>query len=154
MEPFSPDAIHLATEGPLGLAVRAHCLRQGRPFTTSYPTRFPEYVRLRAPIPLDGSYAFLRWFHQPAACTMVATRSMQEALRQRGFDRLATWSRGVDTAAFRPHPKHFLSDERPISMYVGRVAVEKNVRDFLDLALPGTKYVVGDGPAMAELQRR
>jgi glycosyltransferase involved in cell wall biosynthesis len=154
LESFSPDAIHIATEGPLGLAVRAHCLRQGRPFTTSYHTRFPEYVRLRAPIPLDWSYAFLRWFHRPAGCTMVATDSVREALRQRGFDHLAAWSRGVDTALFRPRPRHFLSDPRPVSVYVGRVAVEKNVRAFLDLALPGTKYVIGDGPAMAELQRR
>jgi glycosyltransferase involved in cell wall biosynthesis len=151
---FSPDAIHIATEGPVGLAARGYCLREDLAFTTSYHTRFPEYVRLRVPIPLGWSYRYLRWFHGPAARTLVATPSMAEDLREHGFEHLAVWSRGVDTEIFKPRAKGFLPDPRPIFIYVGRVAVEKNIEAFLSLELPGTKCVVGDGPAMGELRAR
>jgi glycosyltransferase involved in cell wall biosynthesis len=151
---FTPNAIHIATEGPVGLAARGYCLREGLAFTTSYHTRFPEYVRLRVPIPLGWSYRYLKWFHGRAARTLVATPSMAEDLRRHGFEHLAIWSRGVDTGLFKPREKGFLPDPRPIFAYVGRVAVEKNIEAFLSLDLPGTKCVVGDGPAMAELRAR
>lgn len=151
---FAPDAVHIATEGPLGLAARRYCLRRGLPFTTSYHTRFPEYVRLRAPIPLAWSYRFLRWFHGAAKRTMVSTTAVQRELENRGFRNLTLWPRGVDSELFRPRDKRFLADARPIALYLGRVAVEKNIEAFLRLDLPGTKYVVGDGPDLARLQPR
>ena len=154
MEAFAPDAVHVATEGPVGLAARRWCRRHRHPFTTSYHTRFPEYVRLRAPVPLAWSYGYMRWFHGGAVRTMVATRSMEDELRARGLSRLVRWSRGVDTALFRPRDKGFLDLPRPVFMYVGRVAVEKNIEAFLALDLPGTKVVVGDGPALAALKAR
>ncbi|WP_207478057.1 glycosyltransferase family 4 protein [Arenibaculum pallidiluteum] len=151
---FHPDAIHIATEGPLGFAARRYCLRHGLPFTTAYHTRFPEYIRDRAPVPLALSYAVVRRFHAPAHAVMVATQTIEDDLRRRGFSNIRRWSRGVDTALFRPGDKDFLDAPRPISMYVGRVAVEKNLEDFLSLDLPGTKFVVGDGPQLAELRQR
>ncbi len=151
---FDPHAVHIATEGPLGLAARAYCVRSQVPFTTSYHTQFPQYVRMRVPIPLSWSYAYLRWFHGAAQRTLVATPSMRRELEQRGFEHLAIWSRGVDTVLFRPGDKSFLDGPRPIAMYVGRVAVEKNIETFLDLDLPGSKYVVGDGPDRSSLQQR
>ncbi|HSK41678.1 MAG TPA: glycosyltransferase family 1 protein [Arenibaculum sp.] len=154
IDALRPDAIHIATEGPLGFAARRYCLKRDLPFTTAYHTRFPEYLRDRVPIPLRLSYAVMRRFHAPAAAVMVATRSIEDDLRRRGFSNIRRWSRGVDTDLFRPRDKAFLADPRPISMYVGRVAVEKNIEDFLKLDLPGTKYVVGDGPQLAELRRR
>jgi glycosyltransferase involved in cell wall biosynthesis len=149
-----PNAIHIATEGPLGFAARRYCLRRRLPFTTAYHTRFPEYVRDRLPVPLSLSYAVVRRFHQPSAAVMVATRSIEEALAARGFRNLRRWTRGVDTKLFRPRNKDFIDAPRPVSMYVGRVAVEKNLEAFLSLSLPGTKYVVGDGPQAAELKAR
>lgn len=154
IEAMRPDCIHIATEGPLGLAARRYCLKRHIPFTTAYHTRFPEYIRDRVPVPLAISYAFVRRFHKPSSAVMVATASIEQALRARGFDNIRRWTRGVDTDLFRPRDKEFLPDPRPISMYVGRVAVEKNLEDFLRLDLPGTKYVVGDGPARADLQKR
>lgn len=154
IEAFAPEAIHIATEGPLGFAARRHCLRRGLPFTTAYHTRFPEYLRDRAPIPLALSYAVVRRFHAPAQAVMVATQSIEDDLKRRGFANIRRWSRGVDTALFRPREKGFLDLPRPISMYVGRVAVEKNIEDFLRLDLPGTKVVVGDGPQLGELRQR
>jgi glycosyltransferase involved in cell wall biosynthesis len=124
------------------------------PFTTSYHTQFPEYVRARFPIPLDWSYAYLRRYHSRAARTMVATRSMQQRLEARGFRNLSIWARGVDANLFQPGPKSYLSGLRPIAMYMGRVAVEKNIEAFLNLELPGSKYVVGDGPDFEQLRRR
>lgn len=149
-----PDCIHIATEGPLGFAARAYCLKHGKPFTTAYHTRFPEYVRDRAPIPLALSYAVVRRFHKPSSAVMVATQTIEDALKGRGFTNIRRWTRGVDTELFRPRDKGFLDLPRPVSMYVGRVAVEKNLEDFLRLDLPGTKVVVGDGPAREELQRK
>jgi glycosyltransferase involved in cell wall biosynthesis len=154
LDALDPDAVHIATEGPLGLAARRWCLRRGRPFTTSYHTQFPEYVRARFPIPVAVSYAFLRWFHGKAARTLVATPSMRRTLEEWGFRNLATWSRGVDTNLFRPRDEPFLDLPRPIWLYFGRVSVEKGIEDFLALDLPGTKLVVGDGPAAEGLRRK
>lgn len=154
IEEFSPDAIHIATEGPLGLLANLHCRRRGLVFTTSYHTRFPEYLHARWRIPLRPTYALLRWFHGGAESVMVATPSMEEALARRGFTKLVRWTRGVDTELFRPRRKDHLGGPRPISLYVGRVAVEKNIEAFLALDLKGTKYVVGNGPQLEELKRR
>ena len=151
---FEPDSVHIATEGPVGHAARSFCCRTGIPFTTSFHTLFPEYIRARVPFPVNWSYAYLRRYHGRAARTFVATRSLAEHLRERGFDNLAIWARGVDTEAFKPGPKSFLPGPRPLSMYMGRVAVEKNIEAFLDLDLPGTKYVVGDGPDLQGLRSR
>jgi glycosyltransferase involved in cell wall biosynthesis len=153
LDALDPDAVHIATEGPLGLAARRWCLRRGRAFTTSYHTQFPEYVRARVPIPISVSYAFLRWFHCKAARTLVATASMRRTLEERGFRNLAFWGRGVDTNLFRPREERFLELPRPIWLYFGRVSVEKGIEDFLALNLPGTKLVVGDGPAAEGLHR-
>ena len=154
LDALDPDAVHIATEGPLGLAARRWCLRRGRAFTTSYHTQFPEYVRARFPIPLGISYAFLRWFHGQAAHTLVATPSLRASLEARGFRNLAYWSRGVDTDLFRPRDEPCPDLPRPIWLYFGRVSVEKGIEDFLALDLPGTKLVVGDGPAAGALQSR
>ena len=153
LDALRPDTLHVATEGPLGLAARRWVLNCGGSFTTSYHTQFPEYVRARAPVPTALTYAHLRRFHSAAARTLVATPSMMRALEARGFRNLAMWSRGVDTELFRPRPKDFLDLPRPVWLYFGRVAVEKGIEDFLRLDLPGSKMVVGDGPAMADLRR-
>jgi glycosyltransferase involved in cell wall biosynthesis len=151
---YAPDAIHIATEGTLGMGARAICLRYSIPFTTSFHTRFPEYVAARFPfIKTDAVYRFLRWFHSPATAMMVATPALKRELAQRGFHNLRIWSRGVDTDLFRPIPGACLPYAKPIWLYVGRIAVEKNVEAFLRLDLPGTKVVVGDGPARASLSR-
>ena len=150
---LAPDHVHIATEGPLGLLARHVCLSNGQRFTTSYHTRFPEYVAARLPVPADWVYGYLRWFHDAAAATLVPTRSMQRELEARGFQNLRCWTRGVDAALFAPGPKSMFEVlPGPHLLYVGRVAVEKNVRAFLDIDVPGTKIVVGDGPALADLQ--
>ncbi|HTJ56429.1 MAG TPA: glycosyltransferase family 1 protein [Devosiaceae bacterium] len=150
-----PDHIHIATEGPLGLQAKLHCSDTGLGFTTSYHTRFPEYVAARMPVPSEWSYAYLRWFHSEAAATLVPTRSVAHDLEAQGFDNIRVWSRGVDAAAFSPGPKtEFLDLPGPHLLYVGRVAVEKNVIAFLKLKTPGTKIVVGDGPQLDELKRQ
>ncbi|MCG8509928.1 MAG: glycosyltransferase family 1 protein [Rhodospirillales bacterium] len=154
IDSFQPAAIHISTEGPLGLAARRHCLKKGYDFTTAFHTRFPEYVQARWWVPTTWTYRWVRWFHGPASAIMVSTQTIEDALKERGFGRIRRWSRGVDTELFRPRDKGFLTDPRPISMYVGRIAVEKNVEAFLSLDLPGTKYVVGDGPQMAELKSK
>jgi glycosyltransferase involved in cell wall biosynthesis len=155
LDAFGPDHIHIATEGPLGLAGRRYCRRNGLRFTTSYHTQFPQYVRARAPIPLAWSYAFLRWFHGGATHIMVATQHQQQDLEAHGFgNNIVRWTRGVDTELFRPRDKDVLDAPRPIWLYSGRVAVEKSIEDFLSMELPGTKYVVGDGPARATLEQQ
>jgi len=154
LDSFGPEAIHLTVEGPLGLAGRRHCLRRGLPFTTSITTRFPEYIHLRSGLPAGWLYRLLRWFHAPARRIMVATPSLRAELAGRGFTSLVRWSRGVDTDLFRPRPKTALAGPRPVSLYLGRVAVEKNLEAFLGLDLPGSKVVIGDGPALASLSRR
>ena len=146
--------IHIATEGPLGLAARRHCLRTKRPFSTAYHTQFPEYVHARIRLPLGITYRWMRWFHAPASALMVATPDVRRRLEARGFANLAMWSRGVDAALFKAGEHLALDDPRPIFLYAGRVAVEKNIEAFLALDLPGTKWVVGDGPARAALERR
>lgn len=151
---FTPHAVHIATEGPIGHAARAFCRRLGVPFTTAFHTLFPEYIRARLPFSPDWSYAYLRSYHRDAIRTLVATPSMAEHLRSRGFRNLAIWSRGVDTALFKPGPKSFLPGARPLSLYMGRVAREKNLEAFLELDLPGTRYVVGDGPDLRRLRSR
>jgi glycosyltransferase involved in cell wall biosynthesis len=151
---FSPQALHIATEGPLGLSARRFCLRHGMRFTTSYHTQFPQYLRARFPIPLKLSYRMLRWFHGAAVRCMVSTASVRRDLAAHGFTNLATWRRGVDTEIFKPHPKDFFTLPRPIAAYVGRVAVEKNVEAFLNMDWPGSKIVIGDGPERARLQRQ
>lgn len=151
---FAPDALHIATEGTLGAAARRWCLKATMAFTTSYHTQFPEYLRARAPIPLALSYAHLRRFHAAASRTMVATPTMQRQLEGRGFQNIVRWTRGVDTELFQPGEKNYLDLPRPIAIFVGRVAVEKNVEAFLKLDLPGTKLIVGDGPARAAMQMK
>ena len=151
---LAPHSVHIATEGPLGWAARSACLKMNFPFTTSYHTRFPEYLRLRLPLPLALSYSVMRHFHRPSRRIMAASADLAKELNDRGFANIALWSRGVDTALFKPGPKDFLRAPRPIFLYMGRVAVEKNLDAFLALDLPGSKYVVGDGPAKAELSRK
>ena len=154
LDAIDPDHVHIATEGPIGFAVRRWCLRKGRLFTTSYHTRFPEYLAARLPIPVGWSYAMLRHFHNAGAGCMVSTRSIELELQERGFRNLMRWSRGVDADLFRPGRNPDALDlPRPIYLYVGRVAVEKNIGAFLDCALPGSKVVVGDGPELEALRR-
>ena len=153
IEEAAPDAIHIATEGPIGWWVRGYCVRRKLAFTTSYTTRFPEYVSVRTRIPLSVGYAVLRHFHGAAAMTMVATPSLRQELSERGFSKLGFWTRGVDTELFNPDSPAKLNLPRPIFMTVGRVAVEKNLEAFLSLDLPGSKVVVGDGPQRIELER-
>jgi glycosyltransferase involved in cell wall biosynthesis len=154
IEAASPDAIHIATEGPIGWAVRAYCRRHKLAFTTSYTTRFPEYIAVRSIIPAALSYAVLRHFHAAAAMTMVATGSLWQELSARDFRKLGFWTRGVDTELFNPDHPAELDLPRPVFMTMGRVAVEKNLEAFVSLDLPGSKVVIGDGPQRAELEHR
>jgi glycosyltransferase involved in cell wall biosynthesis len=153
IEQAKPDSIHIATEGPIGLLVRRYCRKHGLPFTTSFHTRFPEYVSARSPIPEAWVWLVLRWFHRPSQAVMAATPALASELRQRGFRNVVLWSRGVDTALFHPRAID-LCLPAPVFLSVGRVAVEKNLEAFLDLDLPGTKVVVGDGPARMALERK
>lgn len=154
IDAFDPTHIHIATEGPLGLAARSYCINHSLNFTTSYHTQFPEYIRERIPIPLNISYSFFRWFHSRATRTMVGTPHQRTLLEQRDFKNIVLWTRGVDASIFMPKDKAFLNYARPIWIYVGRVAVEKNIEAFLSLDIPGTKVVIGDGPAISELSTR
>ena len=153
IEAAAPDAIHIATEGPVGWAVRAYCRRRKLAFTTSYTTRFPEYVEVRTMIPASIGYAVLRHFHAASSMVMVATDSLRQELGARGFRKLGFWTRGVDTELFNPKNPAQLDLPRPIFMTMGRVAVEKNLEAFLSLDLPGSKVVVGDGPQRAQLAK-
>jgi len=154
IEAASPDAIHIATEGPIGWAVRAYCRRRKLAFTTSYTTRFPEYVSVRTGIPVGFGYAAMRHFHAASSMIMVATDSLRQELAGRGFRKLGFWTRGVDTDLFRPDEPAVIDLPRPIFMTMGRVAIEKNIEAFLSLDLPGSKVVVGDGPQKAMLQQK
>lgn len=163
-----PDAIHIATEGPLGMAARRYCVRHNLPFTTSFHTRFPEYLKARVGVPLNWTYAWLRHFHKPSKAMMVATPRLADEMHARGFTNTAMWSRGVDTDLFRPdpalhktetheaeaHEKEYRNLPRPLWLYVGRVAVEKNIDAFLALDLPGSKLVVGEGPKLEQLKKK
>ena len=147
------DHIHIATEGPIGYAARRFCLRRKRAFTTSYHTRFPEYISARSPVPEALTYELLRRFHSAADGTMVATPSLMRELGARGFPRLMRWSRGVDGVRFHPAKRGPWDIPRPIFLYAGRLAPEKNLDAFLSLDLPGSKVLVGDGPSAASLRR-
>lgn len=149
-----PHAIHIATEGPLGLAARRLCRRRGWPYTTSFHTKFQEYVRVYFGVPAHLTFRLLNWFHGPAERTLAPSASVAEELEQHGFTGVVRWTRGVDTQLFRPRGDAFYELERPIFVSVGRVAAEKNIEAFLRADLRGSKVVVGDGPARAELERR
>jgi glycosyltransferase involved in cell wall biosynthesis len=151
---FSPQALHIATEGPLGLSARRFCVRRGMRFTTSYHTQFPQYLRARFPVPITFSYRALRWFHGAAVRCMVSTASVRADLEAHGFRNLAAWRRGVDTGTFKPYSKEFLRLPRPIAAYVGRVSIEKNVDAFLKMDWAGSKIVVGDGPLRSQLEQQ
>lgn len=154
LQGFQPHAVHIATEGPLGWAMWRACRTIKQPFTTSYHTRFPEYIRLRVPVPLAITYPVVRAFHSGAVRTMVATEDMEQDLRNRDFSHLVRWSRGVNTELFKPRHKEYLPGKRPLAMYVGRVAVEKNLESFLSFEFPGCKYVIGEGPARESLAKK
>jgi len=154
IDAFAPDALHIATEGPLGLAARSYALRHKLPFTTAYHTRFPEYVNARFGIPVALTYRFLHWFHKNSQAVMAPTPVVKADLERFGFTNVVLWTRGVDLDIFRPMESKVLNTARPIFLYVGRVAVEKNVEAFLKLDLPGSKWVAGEGPALAELKSR
>jgi glycosyltransferase involved in cell wall biosynthesis len=152
---FRPDCLHIATEGPIGHVFRRHCRVRGWNFTTSYHTKFPEYLQTLAGVPERWPYRILRWFHNGASAVMVSTPSLEGDLKARGFTApLRRWSRGVDLNQFQPQPKGPSEFPRPILLYVGRVSAEKGLEDFLKLNVPGTKVVVGDGPSKEELTRR
>ena len=146
------DAVHIVTEGPLGMAARRWCKRTKRAFSTSVHTKFPEYVADRSPLPPSVGYAFLRWFHRPSTTVLAMSPSHAIELRNQGLHRPAVWLGGVDTDTFRPAPR--TPRNRPRLLYVGRVAVEKNLAAFLQLSIDADKVVVGDGPHRAELQSR
>ncbi len=152
------DAVHIATEGPIGYAARSACVKAGIHFTTAYHTKFPEYVNVRSGLPLSWLYAAIRWFHKPSDGVMVATPTLRQDLESHGFTNLKQWSRGVELSLFKPYPKSILPElndlPRPLMTYVGRVAVEKNIEAFLELDVPGSKLVVGDGPMLAALQKK
>jgi glycosyltransferase involved in cell wall biosynthesis len=157
LERFEPEAIHLSTEGPLGWAARRWCLARRRAFTTAYHTQFPDYLARRTGLPSSLFWPCIRRFHGASAGIMVATETIRSQLRAHGLERLRLWSRGVDLANFGPTvapPNLFFKLRRPIQLYVGRVAVEKNVEAFLGNRYPGAKVVVGDGPALARLRVR
>ncbi len=149
-----PDAIHVATEGPIGHLARRYCMRNGFAFTTSFHTRFPEYLSARLPVPERWTWSWLRRFHNAGAGVMAATPALTLELASRGFRNVMLWPRGVDADLFRPQPGADLGLPRPLFLNVGRLAVEKNLEAFLALDLPGTKVVVGDGPARGDLERR
>jgi glycosyltransferase involved in cell wall biosynthesis len=152
IEASRPDSIHIATEGPIGLVTRRYCIKHGLPFTTSFHTRFPDYVSARAPVPESWVWATLRWFHGASRAVMAATPALAEELRLRGFPNVVLWPRGVDTRLFHPRDVD-LCLPQPVFLCVGRVAVEKNLGAFLRLDLPGTKVIVGDGPARLGLEQ-
>jgi glycosyltransferase involved in cell wall biosynthesis len=157
LEGFGPDAIHIATEGPIGRAARGYCLSHGLSFTTAYHSKFPEFINARTGLPLSWLYGRMRQFHAPSSAVMVPSPNVLNELTQRGFARLRLWSHGVDTDVFAPAEKNYLDErnlKRPIFMYIGRVTIDKNLPAFLDLQLPGSKVVVGSGPAREALMRR
>ncbi|MEO1243454.1 MAG: glycosyltransferase family 1 protein [Pseudomonadota bacterium] len=152
---FQPDAIHIATEGPIGRATRRFCKRRGYPYTTSFHTRFAEYANERWKVPTNWGYAVLRDFHKDGETMMVATPGLVEELKERGFGDMKLWARGVDLEQFQPGDRSLLDvHERPVFLYVGRLAVEKSIEDFLEADLPGTKVIVGEGPQREELEEK
>lgn len=151
---FNPDALHIATEGPLGLAARSWAIRHQFPYTTAYHTRFPEYVHARFRVPLQWTYRYLSWFHGKARAVMAPTNVVKADLERHRFDNVVIWGRGVELDTFYPRNIRRLGSQPPIFLYVGRVAVEKNIEAFLKLDLPGSKWVVGEGPALADLREK
>ena len=155
LEEWQPDAIHLATEGPLGRAARAWCLRHGVPFTSAYHTKFPQYINARLPLPLPWLYSLMRDFHAPSRAVLAPSATVHDELARHGFGNVVPWSHGVDTTIFSPRDEALLAHlPRPVHLYVGRVTVEKNLPAFLELDLPGSKVVVGDGPSRQKLMER
>ncbi|MBN2713786.1 MAG: glycosyltransferase family 1 protein [Planctomycetes bacterium] len=159
LDEFEPDAIHIPVEGPIGVAGRNYCVKRGLPFTTTFTTKFPEYIEIRFGIPARYFYRAMKWFHGKAETMMVATQSLKDELTERGFNNMKFWGRGVNTDIFYPlpkekWPKELLEAPRPISISLGRVAPEKNLDAWLGLDLPGTKVVLGDGPAISELKKK
>lgn len=161
-EAFQPDAVHVATEGTLGMAGRTMCLRLKHPFTTSYHTRFPEYIAARFPVPVSWGYSFVHWFHKYSGKVMVATPSMREELEAHNFINVVAWTRGVDTVLFNPAKRAeadapgdpFTGLKRPVYLNVGRVAVEKNIEAFVEMDVSGSKVIIGEGPQLAELEKK
>jgi glycosyltransferase involved in cell wall biosynthesis len=151
---FAPEAMHIATEGPLGLSARSYAIKNDLPFSTAYHTRFPEYVKARTGIPLVITYAFIRWFHGPSMAVMAPTIVVKDDLEKYGLKNVVLWSRGVDLNIFKMQESKSLNSAHPIFLYVGRVAVEKNINAFLEIDLPGSKWVVGDGPAMDSIKEK
>ena len=154
---FRPDALHVATEGPLGLAARRYAMRRGLNFTSAYHTKFPEYLQARTGIAAGRFYPLMRWFHRPSKAVMVSTDTVIAELRAHGFGNLVKWSRGVDLALFDGTLRCGRcrdAEENPVFLYVGRIAVEKNIEAFLSLPLPGEKWLAGDGPALAGLSQK
>jgi glycosyltransferase involved in cell wall biosynthesis len=159
LDAFGADAIHLATEGPLGWAARSYCLKRELSFSTAFHTKFPEIAHAAARIPVSWGYALFRHFHKPSSAVMVPTQGVLRMLDRRGFRNLRAWTHGVDTEQFPFHPSPLSSDivatlARPISLFVGRVSYEKNIEAFLKMDLPGTKVVCGVGPVEAQLKQR
>ena len=154
LDEFKPDALHISVEGPLGMAARRYAKKHGIHFTTAYHTRFPEYLRIQMGVPESLTYHVVRWFHNSANGVMVAAESLRKELDEHGIKNLLIWPRGVDAELFHPDAKIDLPGKRPIFMYMGRVAHEKNIEAFLSLELDGTKYVVGDGPARKTLEKK
>ena len=154
IEKFKPDFIHVATEGPIGLAVRNYCSKNNYAFTTSYCTKFPEYINTMAKIPVSFTYKILKWFHKNSSAVMVSSDSIIDELNSHGIKRTVKWSRGVDIEAFHPKKKIDLKLEKPIYLYVGRISKEKSLEDFLKLNLKGTKLLVGDGPSKKKLEKK
>jgi glycosyltransferase involved in cell wall biosynthesis len=153
IDTMKPDAVHIATEGPIGWMVRRYCQQRRLPFTTSFHTRFPDYVTSRTGLPAAWTWAVMRRFHNASSGIMVATKSLSSELQARGFMRLQPWTRGVDTDVFKPRPVRRFGTA-PVFLYVGRVAIEKNIEAFLKLSLPGRKVVVGTGPLLDTLRAR
>ncbi len=161
-EAFVPDAVHIATEGTLGMAGRAMCLKSKHPFTTSYHTRFPEYVSARLPIPVSWGYSFVHWFHKYSGKVMVATPSMREELEAHDFINVVSWTRGVDTELFHLNKRieegapgdPYAGLKRPVYLNVGRIAVEKNIEAFVEMDVEGSIVVIGDGPQLEELKKK
>lgn len=155
----TPDYVHITTEGPLGLAARNYCVKNKIAFTSSYHTHYPTYVKLRVGFLFDIAYRYIRWLHRDAVRTMVATQTMKDDLARRGFGHLVIWPLGVDINFFKKNehpavPEYLRNIKRPLFVYFGRIAIEKNVEAFLKCNLPGTKLVIGGGPQLAELKKK
>ncbi len=159
LDAFNPDAIHLATEGFLGWLARSYCQQRGYAFTSSYHTRLPEKMQQRFKLPLRWSFSLLRQFHSASSAVMVPVHNMLHVLEARGFKNTCAWTHGVDTHTFRfvesPRPHEELGAlVRPVSLYVGNLTSEKNIEEFLELDVPGTKVVCGEGVMFESLRAR